>query len=46
MSEVYEANETNALGPIYFGSQQVEPQFLMAYILMSGPVVTVSVATA
>ena len=30
-NEVYGANEPNFLGPIFYGTQQVEPQFLMAY---------------
>ena len=30
-NEVYAANEPNFLGPISYGTQQVEPQFLMAY---------------
>ena len=28
MSEVYSANEPNFLGPISYGTQPVEPQFL------------------
>jgi hypothetical protein len=37
-NEVYATNELNFLGPISYGTQQVEPQLLMAYILTSGPV--------
>ena len=35
---MYAANEPNLLGSISYRIQQVEPQFLMAYILTSGPV--------
>ena len=35
---MYAANESNFLDPISYGTQQVEPQFLVAYILMSGPI--------
>ena len=50
-NEVYAANEPNFLGPISYGTQQIEPQFLMgpnilpqffvAYIRTSGPVLYV-----
>ena len=36
---MYAANEPNFLGSIFYRIQQVELQFLMAYILTSRPVV-------
>ena len=42
---MYAANEPSFLNPISYGTQQVDPQFLIAYILTSGPAPYVCLGT-